>query len=85
MGDLTLPNHMSAEEIVFGFWALMYGSQLLMATSPTLREIGVNDPQRSIRYHGWTLMNGYNWTPLTTFEETDQLMDSLRESLLNHD
>ncbi|MBX3421941.1 MAG: TetR/AcrR family transcriptional regulator [Pirellulaceae bacterium] len=85
MGDLQLPKELSAEEFVFGFWALMYGSQILMATSPALVDIGVNQPQRSIRYHGWTLMNGYNWQPLVSYEQTDQLMNSLRERLLKHD
>lgn len=84
-GDLTLPQNMSAEEFVFGFWSLMYGSQILMATSPALLEIGVNDPQRSIRRHGWTLMNGYQWKPFISFEETEQMMDSLTERLLSHE
>lgn len=82
VGDLTLPNNMSAEEFVFGFWALMYGSQVLMATSPALVEIGVSDPQRSIRRHGWTLMNGYQWKPFVSFEETEQMMDALQERLM---
>jgi hypothetical protein len=47
-------------------------------------EIGVNQPQRSIRYHAWTLLNGYNWQPLNTFESTEELMNSIREALLNH-
>jgi AcrR family transcriptional regulator len=84
VGDLKLPDGMSAEEFVFGFWAIMYGSQILMAHSPTLVEIGVNQPQRSIRYHAWTLLNGYNWQPLNTFESTEELMNSIREALLNH-
>lgn len=84
VNDLSLPTSMSAEEFVFGFWALMYGSQVLMATSPALVEIGVNDPQRSIRRHGWTLMNGYSWKPFVSFEETEQMMDALRESLLSN-
>jgi len=84
-GDLSLPENMSAEEFVFGFWALMYGSQVLIASSPALVEIGVSEPHRSIRRHGWTLMNGYQWKPYISFEETEQMMDALRESLIRND
>lgn len=80
-GDLTLPKSMAAEEFVFGFWALTYGSHALMASSPSLSAIGVNDPVRSVRFHGWTLMNGYNWKPLISFEETEALMGEMVEGI----
>ncbi len=80
-GDLTVPEHMSAEELVFGFWSLTYGSHALIASSPSLSEVGVNDPVRSIRYHGWTLMNGYQWKPFISFDETESLMHQLGERI----
>ncbi len=82
-GDLTLPAGMTAEEMVYGFWALTYGSHVLIASSPSLPDIGVSDPVRSIRFHGWTLMNGYNWQPLPSFEDTERLMQSLADRILN--
>ncbi len=80
-GDLQLPG-MTAEEFVFGFWALTYGSHALMASSPSLPDIGVNDPLRSIRYHGWTLMNGYGWHPQITFADSDRYMNGLVERIM---
>lgn len=79
VGDLALPELLKPEEFVFGFWSLMFGSQLIMATSPTLSEVGVIEPTRSIRFHAWTLMNGYNWKPLVTFQEMQEMMDSLTD------
>lgn len=79
VGDLVLPELLKPEEFVFGFWSLMFGSQLIMATSPTLSEVGVIEPTRSIRFHAWTLMNGYNWQPLVTFQEMQEMMDSLTD------
>lgn len=76
MGDLQLP-HMTPEEFVFGFWSLTFGSHVLSASSPSLADIGINHPLRSIRYHGWTLINGYGWQPLLTFEESDRCMTDL--------
>lgn len=82
-GELNLPE-MTAEEFVFGFWSLTYGSHALMASSPSLPDIGVNNPLRTIRYHGWTLMNGYGWQSLITFEEADRIMNGLAERILSH-
>lgn len=81
--DLRLPAEMSAEEFVFGFWSLTYGSHALVASSPSLPDIGVRNPVRSMRYHGWTLMNGYNWSPLVSFEETELLMSTLAPRILS--
>ncbi len=84
-GSLELPVSMSAEELVFGFWSLTFGSHVLANSSPSLPEIGIRDPQKSIRYHGWTLMNGYNWQPLVSFEETNRLMDEFASRIFKND
>ena len=83
-GDLVVPTQMSAEELIFGFWALTYGSRSLIASSPSLADVGVSDPKRSIRYHAWTLMNGYNWKPLASFEETESRMNEFSERITQH-
>ncbi len=83
-GDLQLAPRMKAEELVFGFWALTYGSHVLIASSPSLPDIGVSDPVRSIRYHAWTLMNGYGWLPCYSFEETERIMDVFAERISGH-
>ncbi len=80
--DLVLPTEMSAEEFVFGFWALNYGSLALAETSPSLPDVGVSNPARSIRYHCWVLMNGYNWRPMLSFEDSETLMQSHYEEIL---
>lgn len=84
-GDLVIPVGMVAEELVFGFWSLTYGSHALVASSPSLSDVGISDPIRSIRYHGWTLMNGYQWKPLISFEETEALMNDLGKRILGDD
>jgi AcrR family transcriptional regulator len=81
VGDLELPPAMSPEELVFGFWALTYGSHVLIASSPSLPDIGVVDPFRTMRYHGWTLMNGYGWKPLESFEESEITMQRVAEKI----
>lgn len=80
-GDLDLPVRLSPEELVFGFWSLMFGSQVLMATSPAISEIGVASPVRTIHYHAWNLMNAYQWKPFYTFDETQLQFDEVRQRL----
>lgn len=82
-GDLDLPPVMTPEELVFGFWSLMFGSQILVATSPAMNEIGVEAPTRTIRYHAWTLMNAYNWKPFYSFEETQQQLEVVEKRLFS--
>jgi AcrR family transcriptional regulator len=84
-GDLKLPEAMTCEEFVFGFWALTYGSYVLTSTSPSLPDIGVSDPFRTVRYHAYSLMNGYGWQPITSFEETEQFRDSILDKVRCHD
>ena len=81
-GDLELPDEMTAEELVFGFWSLIFGSQVLIATSPSLSSVGINDPVRSIRFHAWTLMNGFAWQPMMSFAEAEAFMQSVAEKVL---
>ena len=79
--DLVLPTGMSSEEFVFGFWALTYGTHALVQSSPSLLDIGVADPFLSIRYHAYTLMNGYQWQPLIGFEESEKFRESILDTV----
>lgn len=66
-GDLALPCGMSAEELVFGFWAITYGSQVLSFSSPALAELGVKDVTTAIVRHCYTLLCGFDWKPQMDF------------------
>ncbi|HBE67263.1 MAG TPA: hypothetical protein DDW52_03850 [Planctomycetaceae bacterium] len=80
--DLKLPDGLSAEEFVFGFWSLTFGSHVL-ASSTSLTEVGIADAKRSIRFHGWTLMNGYNWNDLISFEDAHLEMDGFADRIID--
>ena len=73
-GDLNLPEGLSAEEVIFGFWSLTYGSQILSASSPSLAALGITNPITTIRQHCFTLLNGFQWKPLMDFDVHVQLM-----------
>ena len=80
-GELKLPEAMSCEEFVFGFWALTFGSQTLIASSPSLPDININNPHWSVRFHAWTLMNGYDWQPLVTFKQSESFREGVLKTL----
>jgi AcrR family transcriptional regulator len=79
--ELTLPDTLSPEELVFGFWAINYGSQILTFTSPSLPSLGINNPANAIRIHCCTLLNGFDWQPYMAQSRYFQEMDSLIERL----
>lgn len=83
-GDLTLPPNMAVEEFVFGFWSLTYGSHYIAASSPSLVDVGVAQPLLSIRYHCWTLMNGYGWLPMMSFEDVESFRSMVVEKMRRH-
>src|SRR5690606_13299345 len=79
--DLNLPSHLTPQEIVFGFWALVFGSQMLTYSSPSLQALGISNPFHAIRVHCSNLLNGFGWKPLFTWEEYDQTAQRLAEEL----
>lgn len=80
-GDLQLRDGLSAEELVFGFWSITYGSQILAASSPSLAALGINNPITTIRHHCFTLLNGFQWQPLVDFDSHVDVMEKEIERL----
>jgi len=80
-GHLQLRDGLSPEEMIFGFWSLNYGSQVLAATSPSLPQLGIADAQKAIRHHCYTLMNGFGWLPPLSMDEQFQLMDKFHDRI----
>lgn len=80
-GDLKLENDLTAEEMIFGFWAINYGSQVLAATSPSLVSLGVPSAPRAIRHHCFTLLNGFGWQPIGDFPDHIKTMDRFGDLL----
>jgi AcrR family transcriptional regulator len=80
-GDLLLPDGMSAEELVFGFWAITYGSQVLSFSSPSLAALGVNDVTAAIVRHCYTLLSGFEWKPHMDFATHAERMAAASKQL----
>ena len=81
VGDLVLPDRMTAEEMVFGCWSITVGSHVLTFSRKGLDELGVNDPWQAVRAHGCSMLNGFNWKPIMSFQESDRVFGELDEQL----
>lgn len=79
--ELSIPEKLTPEEFVFGFWALTFGSQILTASSPSLPALGIFDPVRAMRVHCATLLNGFHWAPVITLEAHLAQAEHLYETL----
>ena len=77
VGDLELPSMLTAEELVFGFWSITFGSHVLTYGRPGLNELGINDAWRAVRSHGCSMLNGFNWQPMMTFEQSELVFAEL--------
>lgn len=75
--ELPELEHLSAEEMVFGLWAITFGSQILTASSPSLRALGIIDPIRSTRIHCCRLLNGFGWKPIHDIDEYLGVVETL--------
>ncbi|MFM8573933.1 MAG: TetR/AcrR family transcriptional regulator [Pirellula sp.] len=76
-GDLADIEQLSPEEIVFGFWAITFGSQILTASSPSLQALGIANPIRSTRIHCCQLLNGFGWKPCLSVDSYLTLVEEI--------
>jgi AcrR family transcriptional regulator len=84
-GDLTLPEGVRPEEVVFGVWSIYLGAQIITHTSDTLHEIGIECPIRSLRTNQQRMLDGYGWRPLSTAFDYHAHMDRVKAELFRHD
>lgn len=80
-GELQAQKLLSPEEMVFGLWAITFGSQILTASSPSLQALGIIDPIRSTRIHCCQLLNGFGWQPILSVEDYLAVVEQLASQL----
>ncbi len=84
-GDLTLPEGVRPEEVVFGMWSIYLGAQTITHSSDTLSEIGIDSPTRSLRTNQNRMLDGYAWRPLASDFDYPAHMDRIKKELFRHD
>ncbi|MBA2113638.1 TetR/AcrR family transcriptional regulator [Bremerella alba] len=74
-GDLTLPEDITPEDMVFGMWAINFGSFSIMSTSGSLDEIGIEDPTLAIRGCINHMLDGFGWRLLSTEHDYEAVFE----------
>ena len=64
-GDLDLEEHQTAEEVAFSLWSISYGASTIMSSSRPLSELGIADPNGTVRTAMNHMLDGWGWRPTT--------------------
>ena len=81
VGDFMLPPTMSAPEFIYGFWSINFGSHVLNHQRPGFGELGISDPAETIRQHCCCMLNGYNWRPIMSLQESSFIFAEIKDRL----
>ena len=79
--ELELPAGMSPEDFVFGLWAMTSGGYSIIFTSESLEHFGLSEPFRLVRHHYSRFMDGFNWHPLSSTYDVDEMATKIRTEL----
>lgn len=63
-GELSLPESMRPEELIFSMWAMLWGAASIMRSDMPLRNAGVHHPPTAIHFSLGVLLDGLGWRPL---------------------
>jgi AcrR family transcriptional regulator len=81
-GDFSLPGDMSAEELVFAFWSMTFGSFVVMNSEKPLANLKVEKPMHSIMITLQAALDGLGWRPLSHEWDYDASISRIKNELL---
>lgn len=80
-GELPKHKHMQPAEIVFGFWSLNSGGQVLQQSDLPLEDFGVSDADMSLLKMVNVALDGLNWQPLHNETQFKKLIKKFNSHL----
>ena len=80
-GDLTLPDDVAPEDLVFGLWSMSYGTFSIITTSDELVDLGIKDPFTAYRNNIYRMLDGFGWQPLSTEYDYLQTLARIQEEV----
>ena len=81
--ELKLPEGMTPEDVVFGLWAMTSGGYSIVFSSESLGQLGLSEPFQLVRRHSSRLMDGFDWHPLSTTYDVDEMASRIRKELFS--
>ena len=79
--DLTLPENMTPEDLVFGMWSLSFGAYSIMSTSGPLAELGISDAFTTTSTNIQVMLDGYGWKPKLSEWDYDATVQRIQQEL----
>jgi AcrR family transcriptional regulator len=64
-GDLTLPRHVTADDLYFALWACIWGGVGIERSGFPYQDAGIHHPMKTVRRAMLTMLDGFGWRPLT--------------------
>lgn len=80
-GDIPDVENHTADNIVFGFWSMLYGGMLLAQSDIPLEDLGFSPAITMLWNNSQRLMDAYSWRPLGKGTDTDILFKKLCSAL----
>ncbi len=80
-GDLTLPEEMKPEDLVFGLWSQSFGAYSIITTSDSLEELGISEPFSTLRRNISIMLDGYGWKPLGKDHDYDAVQTRIQNEV----
>ncbi len=66
VGDLVLPDNLTAEDFLFFLWASLWGAASIMRSDTPIHEEGITKPLVGVGVSIKVLLDGMGWQPLST-------------------
>jgi AcrR family transcriptional regulator len=84
-GQVTLPEGMSPEALVFGLWSMTEGAYSIIATSDAVMDLGIGNPFVAIRQNIQSLVDGFHWLPLSPDLDLKTVSERVREEIFSRE
>lgn len=79
--QVTLPEGMSPEALVFGLWSMTEGAYSIIATSDAVMDLGIGNPFVAIRQNIQSLVDGFHWLPLSHDLDLAAVSERVRQEI----
>lgn len=80
-GDLTLPESVQPDQLVFGLWSMTYGGYSVMDCTETMMLMGVNDGFQLVRDNSNRFLDGFGWKPLSSNSDYNEIYRQVKDEI----
>lgn len=83
IGDLTIAENQTPDDICFGLWSLSFGVSVLSQASDLTRNLTLGDNRHQLFTQLSCLLDGYQWRPFTQDLDYTTVLENAEKHVLN--